>query len=92
MLRAFALEDPALRALAEVVHDVDLKDSKYGREETNGIDHLIAGIAWLHAEDDARLQHGMALFDALHDLSDIPRVLELSAQHEVDFQPPEAND
>jgi len=33
-----------------------------------------------------------ALFDALHDLSDIPRVLELSAQHEVDFQPPEAND
>jgi quercetin dioxygenase-like cupin family protein len=33
-----------------------------------------------------------ALFDALHDLSDIPRVLELSAQHEVDFQPPEANE
>jgi len=33
-----------------------------------------------------------ALFDALHELSDIPRVLELSAQHEVDFQPPEAND
>ena len=32
------------------------------------------------------------LFDALHDLQDIPRVIELSAQHEVDFLPPEANE
>jgi len=32
------------------------------------------------------------LFDALHDLSDVQRVVELSAQHEVDFLPPEAND
>ena len=32
------------------------------------------------------------LFDALHDLSDIPEVLRLSAEHEVDFLPPEANE
>ena len=32
------------------------------------------------------------LFDALHDLTDVPRVIELSAQHEVDFLPPEANE
>lgn len=32
------------------------------------------------------------LFEALHDLQDIPRVIELSAQHEVDFLPPEANE
>jgi quercetin dioxygenase-like cupin family protein len=32
------------------------------------------------------------LFDALHDLTDIPRVIELSAQHEVNFLPPEANE
>jgi len=32
------------------------------------------------------------LFDALHDLTDVQRVVELSAQHEVDFLPPEAND
>ena len=31
------------------------------------------------------------LFEALHDLSDIGRVLELSAQHEVNFLPPEAS-
>jgi quercetin dioxygenase-like cupin family protein len=33
-----------------------------------------------------------ALFDALHDLDDIPRVLQLSADHEVNFLPPEANE
>ena len=32
------------------------------------------------------------LFEALHDLTDVQRVVELSAQHEVDFLPPEAND
>ena len=33
-----------------------------------------------------------ALFDALDNLDDIPRVLQLSAQHDVDFLPPEASD
>ena len=31
------------------------------------------------------------LFNALHDLADIPQVVKLSAEHEVDFLPPEAN-
>ena len=42
---------------------------------------------WLSAA--GRLE---ALFDALHDLDDIPRILQLSADHEVDFLPPGAND
>ena len=33
-----------------------------------------------------------SLFNALHDLDDIPQVLALSAAHDVDFLPPEAND
>ncbi len=32
------------------------------------------------------------LFEALHDLTDVARVVELSAQHEVDFLPEEANE
>lgn len=32
------------------------------------------------------------LFEALHDVEDVARVVELSAQHEVDFLPPEANE
>ncbi len=66
LLRAFELTDPALRALADVVHDIDLKDGKYGRPETPGVDHLIAGIAWTQSDDGARIAHGGSLFDALH--------------------------
>ena len=33
-----------------------------------------------------------ALFHQLHDLTDIPEVMRLSAEHEVNFLPPEAND
>ncbi|MEM8854958.1 MAG: cupin domain-containing protein [Pseudomonadota bacterium] len=32
------------------------------------------------------------LFEALHDLSDVEQVVKISAEHEVDFLPPEAND
>jgi hypothetical protein len=66
MVRAFGLRDPALQAVAEVVHDIDLKEAKFAREETRGVDHLIAGLAWTHAEDDARVEQGGAIFGALY--------------------------
>ncbi|HJQ84627.1 MAG TPA: chromate resistance protein ChrB domain-containing protein [Candidatus Binatia bacterium] len=66
MLRAFALDDAALRAVAEVVHDVDLKEEKFAREESRGIESLLAGLAWLHADDESRVERGAAIFDALH--------------------------
>jgi len=63
----FGLKDPALRLIADIVHDIDLKDSKYGREETRGISRVIAGIAMNHKEDDVRLERGLALFDDLYE-------------------------
>jgi len=62
----FGLRDAALRFIAEVVHDIDCKEAKFGRPETPGIERLIAGIAKQHADDTARLAHGAALFDALY--------------------------
>ncbi len=66
LVRAFTLSDPALRTVAELVHDVDLKEARFDHEETPGVAHLVAGLAWAHAGDEARLAHGMVLFDALH--------------------------
>ena len=60
--------DPGLRAIAEIVHDIDVKDGKYGREEAPGIGQLVAGIAAGHPEDQARLERGAALFDDLYAL------------------------
>lgn len=66
LVRRFALEDPALRAIAEIVHDIDVKDAKYGREEAAGVGQIVAGIAAAHADDEARLARGAALLDDLY--------------------------
>ena len=66
LVQRFGLEDPALRAIGEIVHDIDVKDAKYGREEAPGIGQLVAGIAAAHPDDEARLQRGTALFDDLY--------------------------
>lgn len=67
MLRAFALKDPALHALAEVIHDIDLKDAKFKRPETAGVDHLIAGIAMANDDDDMRLSASAPVWDGFYE-------------------------
>jgi hypothetical protein len=59
--------DPALKPIAEIVHDIDLKDLKFKRQETVGIDRLIAGIAMAHKQDESRLERGAAVFDDLYE-------------------------
>jgi len=73
VLRA-GLDDPALRAIAEIIHDIDLKDDKYGREETAGIRNLIAGITAAQREDEQRIARGSAVLDDLYEfLRSAPR-------------------
>ena len=61
-----ALADPALTAIGEIIHDLDLKDGKYGREEAAGVRSLIAGIAASSSDDEQRLARGTALLDDLY--------------------------
>ncbi len=65
------LKDPALLEIAEIVHDIDLKDKKFGRLEASGLSTLIRGLCRLHAADQKRLEAGMAIFDALYAAVDI---------------------
>jgi hypothetical protein len=58
--------DPALQAIGEIVHDIDLKDGKFGREEATGIAHLIAGIALANPDDEQRVAQGGPVFDNLY--------------------------
>ena len=67
LVRRFGIDDPALRAVGEIVHDIDLKDAKFGRPEAAGLARLLAGIALMNAGDPARLAQGAAAFNALHE-------------------------
>ncbi len=68
LLERFGLKEPALRAIAEIVHDVDVKDAKYGREEAAGVGQVVSGIAAAHPGDEARLERGSAVFEDLYAL------------------------
>jgi hypothetical protein len=66
LLARFGLHDPALTRLSEIVHDIDLKDEKFGRPETPGVAAVLGGIAATTNDDAARLEQGAALFDGLY--------------------------
>ena len=67
LIEQTGIGDKAARVIAEIVHDIDLKDSKFEHPETPGIERLIAGIAMAHRDDDARLSRGAAVFDDLYE-------------------------
>ena len=67
LLGRFGLDDPALRPIADIVHDLDLKDQRHGRPENAGLEHLIQGIALAHEEDEVRLQRASAVLDDLYE-------------------------
>jgi hypothetical protein len=68
LLARTGMDDPALRAIAEIVHDIDLKDGKFGREQTAGIAHVVAGICMSQDDDLARIERGSALLDDTYKL------------------------
>jgi len=61
------MRDPALARVAEIVHDIDIKDGKFGHPEASGVQQLLLGILVTTPDDEARLDRGFALFDDLYE-------------------------
>ena len=68
LLDRIALNDPALRAIAEIIHDIDLRDSKFSRDEAVGIRTLIDGIALTTPDDLERIARGTEVFNNLYEV------------------------
>lgn len=66
LIHHFGLTDPALNVIAEVVHDIDIKDAKFARPETDGVAALIDGIVSTVPDDVDRLEAGAQLFERLY--------------------------
>jgi hypothetical protein len=58
--------DPALRAIGEIIHDLDLKDGKYARPETAGIGQVLDGIARSAEDDEERLRRSAEILEELY--------------------------
>lgn len=67
LIKSFGLEnDFALGQLAEIVHDIDLKDNKFNRLEAVGVNAVIRGISEVFGDDNERLKQSFSLFDGLY--------------------------
>lgn len=66
LLDEAGIKEPALRAIGEVVHDIDLKDAKFGRPEAAGVARLLEGIAAAERDDERRIERGSQIFEDLY--------------------------
>lgn len=66
LLHRIRLAEPALREMAEIVHDLDLKDRKFSRTEAVGLGVVIRGLCKQIDHDQKRLEIGFVIFDALY--------------------------
>jgi hypothetical protein len=65
MCARLGLKDPALEQLAEIVHDLDLKDNKFGRADAAGVQRFVDGLSAAHADSGTRTAAALPFFDAL---------------------------
>lgn len=65
LLAAFRLGDPALQALAGIVHEIDLRDGP-ASPEAAGVDAVLRGWAEAGWSDAELERHGTALFEGLY--------------------------
>jgi hypothetical protein len=59
-------DDRGLAAIAQIVHDLDLRDDRYQRPETAGVAALIDGIVSRFDDDHRRIAESTPLFEALY--------------------------
>jgi hypothetical protein len=66
LLKAFRIRDKKAGAMAQIVHDADLFDEKFGRKEGFGIDEVMKGWARQGLSDQELLDRGMQLAEGIY--------------------------
>jgi hypothetical protein len=65
-MKRFKLHDKRLQHIAQIVHDADLGDRKFGRPEGRAIDLILTGWGKMDWSDKEILRRGSDLYDALY--------------------------
>lgn len=66
LCREFTIRDKRVKKIAEIIHDADLGDEKFGREEGTGLDQVLRGWAGQGVEDAELLRRGIDLIEGLY--------------------------
>ncbi len=79
MVQAFGFDEPSLQAIAEIVHEIDLRDGRYVRPEIAGVDAILSG--WETYSDVQRESFGIALFEGLY--GSLPKAARRTSRKEA---------
>ena len=66
LIKVFNLKDKTLKRMAEIVHDLDMKDEKYKAIEAKGLEEILIGIRKTAKDDRDALEKGMQVFEMLY--------------------------
>jgi hypothetical protein len=67
LCKEFWIRDSRVKRIAQIIHDADLGDEKFGRVEGEGLDKVMKGWAKQEMPDDELLQRGMNLIEGLYE-------------------------
>lgn len=66
LLHRSGLRDRRLAAIGEIVHEADVRDGKFRRDEARGLDLVLRGLLAAVKDDHEVLAQGLTLFDGLY--------------------------
>ena len=66
LTKAFRIADKRVAVMAEIVHDADLFDDKFGRREGFGVDEVMKGWAQQNLSDSELLHRGIQLAEGIY--------------------------
>ena len=66
LVKSFGLKDPRLHLVAQAIHDADLADDRFGREEALGIDRILDGWNKQGMSSEEVLRKGMEMMEGLY--------------------------
>jgi hypothetical protein len=67
LMKSFSLKEITLRKIAEIVHELDLKDDKFRTPEAKGIEDILSGIRKTVKDDYESLEKGISIFEMLYE-------------------------
>jgi hypothetical protein len=65
LVARFLLKHSAIAKVGQIVHDLDMKETKYDPPEAAAVGRMVEGLRALHADDATLLEQGISMFDAL---------------------------
>jgi hypothetical protein len=66
LCKEFRISDPKVKVISQIIHDADLGDEKFGRNEGMALDHVLIGWAQQGLSDEELLRRGIDLIEGLY--------------------------